>query len=111
MSQSRSDTVGPIIFSDKIARKQLVEQGEVVTFRKTDRTTGETWWRETRCGTKEGDVLVEEIGEVDPANTEDLKPHRPLSGFQSVREWQEAIQELNGELPDRGHLYRVQVRR
>lgn len=111
MSQTTSGTVGPIIFSDETARKQLVEHGEVVTFRKTERTTGETWWRESRCGTKEGDVLVEEIGAVNPTNLGDLKPHRQLSGFQSAQEWQQAIQELNGELPNHGRLYRVEVRR
>lgn len=111
MSQtSKSGTVGPIIFADEIARSQLLEHGEVVTFRKSERTTGKTWWRESRLGTKEGDVTVEEIGVVNPSHVSDLKPYQELSGFESVQDWQKAIINLNGNLPNRGHLYRVQTR-
>lgn len=99
--------VGPIIFSDETARQQLLEEGEVVTFRSSQRTTGETWWRETRTGKKCGDVVVEEIGEVDPNNLKGLEPYGPLSGFHSAREWQSAIHSLNGDL-ESGYLYRVE---
>lgn len=102
-------TVGPIIFADETARAQLVEHGEVVTFRTSQRTTGETWWRETRTGTKEGDVTVEEIGPADPGDPNDLREHRPLSGFETVEAWQIAIRELNDEMSD-GYLYRVMSR-
>lgn len=105
-----SGTVGPIIFADEIARKQLRERGKVVTFRKSSRTTGETWWRESRFGTKEGDVTVEEIGIINPTEMTDLKPYLGLSGFDTVSEWQNAIASLNGNLPNRGRLYRVEER-
>jgi hypothetical protein len=85
----------------------LRDQGEVVTFRKTERTTGETWWRKSRLGTKGGDVTVEEIGVINPAKTSELEPYQELSGFASVNEWQQAIKSLNGSLPERGRLYRV----
>lgn len=99
-------TTGPIIFADETARKQLVEEGEVVTFRTSQRTTGDTWWRKTRTGPKEGDVHVEEIGPADPSDEDDLEPYGPLSGFHSVHDWQFAISSLNGELSE-GYLYRA----
>lgn len=107
---STANTVGPIIFANEIARNQLRDNGEVVTFRKSARTTGETWWRESRLGTKEGDVTVEEITVVDPHNVEELEPYQELSGFESAMDWQQAISNLNGELPNRGRLYRVEKR-
>ena len=100
---------GPILFSDETARAQLVNHGEAVTFRASQRTTGDTWWRETRTGTKEGDVHVEEIGPADPSDPDDLRDHRPVSGFESVEDWRAAIRELNGELSS-GYLYRVEER-
>ena len=100
-------TTGPIIFADETARKQLVEEGEVVTFRTSQRTTGDTWWRKTRTGPKEGDVRVEEIGSVDPFYDGGvLETYRELSGFDSVLDWQKAIHSLNGGL-DEGYLYRA----
>lgn len=105
-----SDTthVGPIVFSHPVARGQLKEHGEVVTFRKSDRTTGETWWRESRTGEKQGDVHVQKITPADPRRDNLLEPHQPFSGFDSVREWQEAIAGMGGPgLPNEGYLYRV----
>lgn len=102
-------TVGPIIFADETARDQLLETGEVVTFRTSRRTTGDTWWRKSRTGPKEGDVHVEEIGPVDPSIKEELEPYGPLSGFQSVSDWQFAISALNDELSN-GYLYRATKR-
>ena len=107
---STGGTVGPIIFSDETARSQLRDHGEVVTFRKSARTTGKTWWRETRLGTKEGNVTVEEVGVVNPAEASELEPYQSLSGFESIHEWQQAIVSLNGSLPKRGRLYRVETR-
>jgi hypothetical protein len=99
---------GPIIFSDKTARSQLVEEGSVVTFRTTERTTGDTWWRKSRTGPKEGDCTVTHIGAIDPTNPDELAPYQDESGFQSVEAWREAIKELNGGLSC-GHLYRAQL--
>jgi hypothetical protein len=110
MTQSTtSGTVGPIIFADMTARTQLLTENEVVTFRKTSRTTGDTWWRESRLGPKQGDVIVTEIGEVNPRNEPELSEYRELSGFESVEAWQRAIQSLNGSLPPKGYLYRVTI--
>lgn len=101
--------VGPIIFANEIARRQLLEHGEVVTFRVSRRTTGETWWRGSRHGAKRGDVLVEEIGPADPRTEAALRPHLQLSGFPSVRAWQHAIEKLNDRM-EPGYLYRVRRR-
>ena len=98
--------VGPIIFSVPEAREQLETEGEVVTFRKNERTTGETWWRETRTGPKRGDVTVEHIGEADPIWPMTLEPYWQKSGFRSVQSWVDAILNTYGD-PGEGHLYRV----
>lgn len=108
MTQSTtSGTVGPIIFADMTARTQLLTENEVVTFRKNSRTTGDTWWRESRLGPKRGDATVTEISKVDPRNDSALSEYRELSGFESVEAWQQAIQSLNGSLPSEGYLYHV----
>ncbi|WP_254768278.1 hypothetical protein [Salinilacihabitans rarus] len=107
---SNGANVGPIIFANEIARSQLVNEGEVVSFRQGRRTTGETWWRKSRTSPKEGDVLVEEIGPVDPGlPCSRFEAHADLSGFASADEWREAIYDLYGRYPD-GYLYRVTER-
>jgi hypothetical protein len=101
-------SVGPVIFSDDTARAQLVEDGEVVTFRTSERTTGSTWCRETRTGPKKGDCHIERIGAVDAAVDGELAPFRDRSGFDSVEAWRSAIRSLNGNVGE-GILYRVRT--
>lgn len=100
---------GPIIFANETARSQLEDEGEVVTFRRSERTTGKTWYRYSRTGPKQGDVLVEKLRVVDPRNPFDLDPSVHLSGFDSVDDWKAAIEEENGEVPEVGVLYRVEL--
>lgn len=108
MTGPKSGPVGPIIFANRTARSQLLNKGEVVTYRSSRRTTGETWWRKSRTGKKMGDAVVEEIGECNPARLIELYDYRHLSGFGSASEWQDAIIELHdGDLPHSGYLYRV----
>lgn len=109
--QSTDETahVGPIIFGHPVARRQLTERNAVVTFRETERTVGETWWRESRTGPKKGDCRVLFRGGADPSNDERLKPFVHLSGFDSLEDWRQAIADVNGELPDSGYLYRVET--
>lgn len=107
-SSSGGGHVGPIIFSNETARQQLVDHGEVITFRTDERTTGDTWWRASRTGEKRGDVVVEKLRVVDPRDPFDLTPAVDLSGFPSVLKWQSAIEQLHGgELPEIGILYRA----
>lgn len=96
---------GPIVFSDETASHQLVEHGEVVTFRTSDRTTGRTWYRHSRTGPKQGDVYVSKIDAVDVDRNE-LEQWSDLSGFESVDHWIDAIGSLNDEV-DSGFVYRV----
>lgn len=98
--------VGPIVFSDPDARRRLEQSGEVVTFRTSQRTTGETWWRKSRTGEKMGDCRVELIGPVDSSDRSAIRDYHRDAGFRSAREWEEAIEEFHGELPE-GYLYRV----
>ena len=98
--------VGPVIMADETAREQLLNEGEVVSFRQHDRTTGETWWRQSRTGPKCGEVLVEQLGECDPSELSELEPYGAKSGFNSARAWQTAIATINGDLSD-GYLYRI----
>jgi len=101
-----STHVGPIIFGHEIAREQLESEGEVVTFRRRDRTTGDTWWRTSRTGPKEGDVHVAQIGRA--TSREDLEPYADLSGFDSTDAWIDAIGDVHNSAVD-GYLYRVTV--
>ena len=101
---------GPIIFADPTARSQLLDHGEVVTFRRSERTTGDTWWRETRTGPKQGDVHVEHVAELAPTK-DALEEYRTKSGFETVEDWIDAIDELNGSIPESGHLYRATLLR
>lgn len=103
-----SSHVGPIIFADETARTQLIEEGEVVTFRTSERTTGETWWRKSRTGEKLGDVTVELLENFVLAapNSTELIQYTNLSGFENTEAWVEAIDELNDDV-EGGRLYRV----
>lgn len=107
---SESQHVGPIIFSNLTARQQLLDHGHVVTFRTSARTTGETWWRESRLGEKKGDVTVSHIRKVTPVDEYHLRGEAEESGFESASAWMDAIVDLNGGLPDEGHLYRAVIR-
>lgn len=99
--------VGPVIFSDETARRQLCKCGEVITFRYSDRTTGSTWWRKSRTGEKCGDVCIERVCSVDPSSEEQLREYVELSGFSDVSSWQDAIREVNSRSGESGFLYRV----
>lgn len=103
-------TVGPIIFANETARTQLETEEYVVTFRANKRTTGDTWWRESRTGPKRGDCRVEFVDECDPRTPATLGCYVAHSGFESIEAWQEAIGGLNGEVPETGYLYAVTTR-
>lgn len=98
MAMSESQHVGPIIFANETARSQLVDEGIVTSFRTRDRTTGDTWWRESRTGEKRGDVHVEKVARVrSPITVQQLGPYADRSGFDSARDWLDAIVEVHGQ--------------
>ena len=97
-----------ISFSHEIPWRQIVEDGEVVTFRKRRRKNPncQTWCNRGRGQTKEFDVRIREIGEVEPT-PETLSQYVDRSGFDSTNDWVDAIQQLNGDVPETGWLYVV----
>lgn len=106
MSSETAATVGPVILSHPIPQRQLREEGVVVSFRHRERTTGNTWWRESRHGPKEGDVTIDKIDAAE--SPFDLVPYVEQSGFGTVEDWQTAIAELHGTEATEGHLYRIE---
>ncbi|MDY6779090.1 MAG: hypothetical protein SV760_00775 [Halobacteria archaeon] len=103
-----TDRTGPITFSHPTPREQLLEEGRVVSFRASKRTTGSTWWRKSRNGPKQGDVVVEELRKANPNDPDDLSEYVEASGFSRLSRWQEAIADTcGGELPEGGFLYEV----
>jgi hypothetical protein len=102
---TESAHIGPIIFANESARSQLVDHGEVITFR-GERTTGETWWTDEYGTPKNGDCTVERIAAVEPTPTA-LARYQSLSGFPSTSAWIDAIADLHGPTTDTGYLYRV----
>jgi plasmid stabilization system protein ParE len=105
-----SDRVGPIIFSDADAREHLEANGEVLTFRTSLRTTGETHVRYERTGTKQYDCTVAVFGYVAPDDFDAVLDHyHDRAGFESAEAWRAAIDDLNGDGVEEGYLYRVTI--
>lgn len=101
-----SSHVGPIVFSNITARTQLLEHDFVVTFRSSERTTGSTWWRKSRTGKKQGDVIVEQLANI-ALRHRLLRPTVKFSGFDSTAEWLSAIRSFHGDSISEGVLYLV----
>jgi len=83
--------------------------GSVVVFRLSQRTTGHTWWKESYVGgKKQADVVIQELEEVDAADSSSLRSYLSESGYVTVREWQRAIEDQMGKLVT-GVLYRIEL--
>ena len=104
-----SGRVGPITFAHETARNHLLENGVVTTFRAEERTTGDTWWREHRTGSKRGEVHVEPVAKLVPT-VDALEEFRAESGFATAADWRAAIIDLNNGWRGMGHIYRVTER-
>lgn len=105
-----SSHVGPIIFGNQTAREQLLDNGEVYTFRTSDRTTGDTWARATRTGEKLVDVSVEQVASIDEPSPDTLRDEWAFrSGFGTPEQWWDAIEEVHGP-PETGYVYHVETR-
>jgi len=97
-----------MIFQSEEARRFLLENGVVFTFRaKRRKNLGNDWITDRRGGHKVVDVFVEEEGRFKPS---DLGLYVEYSGFSSLQEWIEEIKKLNkGKLPAEGWLYKVSL--
>jgi len=100
---------GPVILSVDDARTHLEAHGSVYSYRTQDRTTGQTWYRTSRTGEKVGDCEIELAARVYEWQdlTAALRPFAPRSGFDGVREWMDAINDVHGETDGRGYIYRI----
>lgn len=99
---------GPVIFSNEDARNQLVTEGEVITFRTSNRTTGETHVRFSRTGSKEFDCHIMRLDDLaEPQLSIELERYHEEAGFESAEAWKDAIREMHGEVPKEGYLYKV----
>ncbi len=98
-----------IIFQNEKVRNFLIKHGEVVTFRaKKRKQVGYDWMTDKRGGKKLYNVEIDYIGEVNPTTDLDEADIK-WSGFDTLKEWWDAIRELNkGWLP-LGHLYHVEL--
>lgn len=108
---SGNDTgrVGPIIFGNETARNQLLDEGEVYTFRTSDRTTGDTWARASRTGPKIADVSVEQVCSIPAPRADDLaRKWARKSGFGTADRWWAAIEDVHGQ-PSVGYVYHVEL--
>ena len=97
-----------MIFSDPLARAQLLNVGLVYTYRKKRRKkVGKDWANKEYGTSKICDIFIEEVGKM---KVRDLRTYVDHSGFNRLSDWYGAIVQLNngwniGE--DIGWLYRV----
>ena len=97
-----------MIFSDPLARAQLLNVGLVYTYRKKRRKkVGKDWANEKYGTSKICDIFIEEVGKM---KVGDLRTYVDHSGFKRLSDWYGAIVRLTkgwdiGE--DIGWLYRV----
>jgi|CryGeyStandDraft_6_1057127.scaffolds.fasta_scaffold318686_1 hypothetical protein len=94
-----------MLFMDENARKQLLEKGEVVTFRQYAHGEGRDWATDRRRGKKICDIDVKLLGEVN--KIADLSPYVDKSGFISLWDWVVAIRKFIGKGEFKGYLFHV----
>jgi len=109
-----------ISFSQSLARKQLLDKGEVYTYRWTRRSffrreKGEveyTWANSGRGTQKIANVEIREVGQMDGADSRDLEPYYEKSGFWSAEYWSLICVDFQGGIHARhkGYLYHVKKR-
>ena len=99
-----------ISFSVKEARDQLMNEGEVYTFRWTKRRkTGNDWAQVKRNTKKIADVFIGEARLIETVS--DLDPYVSKSGFKMRKDWVDIIMSM--KLPPcymLGYLYKVTLR-
>ena len=94
-----------MLFMNEHVRSQLLQHGEVVTFRRRRHREGGDWATDRRCGKKICSIEVEFLCEVN--KVEDLAPYVEKSGFPHLWDWVAAIRKFIDEDKFRGYLYHV----
>ena len=96
-----------ISFSVPEARNQLLNDGEVFTYRwKKRKNVGNNWANSGRGTKKIGDVWICEYFQAEPNLS--LAPYQHKSGFKSLEDWQQRIQDMKPRnQDDPGWLYHV----
>lgn len=106
MSEKEQPTVGPVTIAGDDAKRRLQQKGELIIYRPSKRTLGQTWWTDAPQGEKVGDCQVELVTPIDADDRDALRDHFIKSGYNSARDWQEAIRKAFDGVVD-GYLYRL----
>ena len=87
-----------MLFKSKKALEFLLKQGEVVTFRLHKRREGKDWVTNKRGGKKIVEVEIVLLEEIENPSWRATKFQKYVdkSGFNSLKEWWDAIIEVNG---------------
>ena len=100
-----------IIFNCEKPRRQLLEKGEVITFRRKERRRlGKDWMTDKRGGRKLCDVFIEQIYFIPTKSTMRgfLWGSLDKSGFDTIDEWLIEIEKINKKQElTKGWLYLV----
>lgn len=100
--------IEPIVLATDAAREQLENHGMVYLFRQSDRTTGQTQYRDTHAGTDQGKVEITRPTGVVLPTAPSLNAYQSFSGFGSVHTWRDAIADMHGDL-SAGYIYCVRL--
>lgn len=106
MSDKQQSSAGPVTIAGGDAKRRLQQKGELIIYRPSKRTPGETWWRDTPQGEKVGDCQFELVTPIDAGDRDALREYFIKSGYNSARDWQEAIRDVFDGVVD-GYLYRL----
>lgn len=97
-------------FAVEEARNQLLEHGEVYTFRwKRRKQVGNNWANSGRGTKKIADVHIMEVKKVMP-NFQTLKNYWDKSGFSNWWDWYNKIMEMKPKNKLQGWLYYVKIK-
>ncbi len=100
--------VEPVVLATEAARDQLETHNMVYVFKQSNRTTGQTQYRDTRAGTDQGTVKITRPTGVILPTAPSLNAYQSFSGFDSVHSWRDAIADVHGDL-SAGYIYSVRL--
>lgn len=100
--------VEPVVLATDAEKEQLETHGMVYWFSQSDRSTGQTQYRDTRTGTDQGAVEITRPTGVILPIASSLNVYQSFSGFSSVQSWRNAIADVHGDL-SAGYIYCVRL--